>query len=803
MNQGFLHLVHAVDELLVGHSLERDGGDYAWLKVLRLEVRCSQANLSSLFEGLLDDLFPVLRVLVDPSLEDSRVHRCLRRHPGERTDVSRLDLDGDQATVLVNGKRIGLHTKRSGWLPEPEVRLGERLRQRIAALLGTALHDGWLAYLQGINFGDPHLCHVLAKFGEPLRLETEAWIDDDTEDALAGTLSEADASDAPVSGQAGFPWITPILGSGCLSELDADQLRNLESTPALLAAALRESELPGGIDARGLTASFSQSLLEQRVQELHGATFARAVAPEVNPSEEHQIVAECLLAAAMVRRAWHEAVVIGNELVRPRDVMILPVDDPRSAEVKVSLLRPALDRLDFVQAKIQTEHLSRFHGMRQVLAQLVDRLKNQVNDHFPRLTGHDVDGLVEVAWLMMITPHGLYPGWRDLLTSASFGASLQLQEGVAGHALDFGRPRPAMRNARDAATLAASVSALKSASFQSWNDRLSEKKVGGEVPPRLAFYDSVAELLISQLSYGSLGEPVPTAFVTSMDIELEMSLVRKSQKFTILMPYHFSYGRRSGAQRAMLFWVAATVDPQQGHEGDELDLSKLVVSWRDAGDSVTRSTDTIAVVRLVGSPLLPKADKATPLYTADPFTGEIKKDRRFSLLQRLKARAASAARPDDEKARGFDREYPKQSIFPAVMLDEYSALHQMSAAVQGSLPSNLTRLDPDWYYRFWLAVGVPFDDVLVRLLVASHIDTSSGRRSAIEHHGVMVNRKVPKAEADLLAWQGFDAVNSRLTSVVDELLHYADHMRSANPETSFEADDDCEVPRRAGGRAPW
>jgi hypothetical protein len=225
----------------------------------------------------------------------------------------------------------------------------------------------------------------------------------------------------------------------------------------------------------------------------------------------------------------------------------------------------------------------------------------------------------------------------------------------------------------------------------------------------------------------------------------------------------------------MLFWLAATIDASAVDMGDDFDLAKVDIGWRNAPDSLTRLNDGIVVVRLVGSPLMPQADESTPLW--DPRTGKARRGQ--TILGRLGQLAATAAGSDEKT---FRHNFRERGLLPAFMLDEYSGMHQISAIVQGSLAANLLNLEPAWLYRFWLAVGVQLDDVLVRLLVASHVDTSSGPRALLDHHGVMVNRYVSKAEVDLLAWQGFDAVQARFNQVTPDLQHYAAHMRYRSPE---------------------
>ena len=605
--------------------------------------------------------------------------------------------------------------------------------------------DGWSQFLQRINDRDPRLCHVLAENSRPLR-------------AAAKRSGVAD----PLMG---FPWLTPVLGSGCASQPNDEQLRTLAALPAVLSRTIEVVVVGGNPGlAPDLVNAFARSLVEQRVQQLRGRTFSSA--DEVVPDPGQLAVAHCVLAAALVRKAWHESVAHADSVVRSRDWLQVPVDDGR--EVRSGLLQPAADCLDTVLALLDQAPDASLDHMKPVVTGLLALLRNVLSGGDPRLTGHDVDGLVEVAWLMLITPVGLYPGWRDVMTTTALQASLQGQAFGGQAGLDFAHPRPTLQDVDVAAPLAASIAALESATSKSWAARAT-----GASSAQHAFYDAVADVLIAQRRFRQITLPTPTAFVTSMDLELEMSLLRRGERFTVLLPYHFLFRGADSEQRAMLFWLAGTIDPVDDEAlalMEQPTLSSLDIRWRPAPNMPSRDTDGIVVVRLVGSPLMPAARPDAMLH--HDRTG---KPLRQSLLKRICSLAALAA---DTDAETFNEEFDEQDLMPAFMLDEYSGLHQMTSVAQGGLSSGVLTLEPASLYRYWLAAGVQLDDVLVRLLFAAHVDTSTGLRGMVKNHGVVVNRQMSRTETDLLAWQGFDAVQSTFDRLTADLVHYAAHLRA-------------------------
>lgn len=608
----------------------------------------------------------------------------------------------------------------------------------------------WQSFIRAANHGDPRLCHTLAEKCDAGSEDREG----------AGRVDRGKV-----------PWVIPVLGSGCSSEPDRQQLEVLKGKPATIHGALAQVHLPGGTDPAVMAFDFSCSLLKRRIQQLSDEDFPQVGVP-ATPADE--LAARCVLAAALVHRAWHECAAQANELLRARDTLRIPSDE-LGDEVVVGLLRPAQEQLALAaQALNGLPGDDAVRAVENMVLNNLTLLNRQLADGQPNLTGNDVDGLIEAAWLVMITPHGLYPGWHDTILQTALDDDVPL---------DFARPRPVLQGVDQADSLAAKVASLNSATNKSWEERQAS-----QTTPRNQFYDAVADLLIAQHEFGNRNSPLPMAYVASMDVELEMSLIAKKQQFTVLVPHYLTYVTPQREQRAMFFWLAATIEPQNGSWnsnepflGDpDKSLAGLKPIWRVPDRGLSKPTDTIAIVRLIGSPLLPQVADNDKCY-AFGIDGLAPSG---TILERL------------EELAGLGPNTQKQ-IVRAFMFDEYSGMNQMVAVVQGNQPMTDPGADIPSIYRFWVAVGVPLDDFLIRLLVASHIDRASGLRGLLDD-GVMVNRTVARAEFDLLAWQGLSAVQSDFTQVTKDIEHYSQHMRSepwpvSEDTTTFRTLGKCRV----------
>jgi hypothetical protein len=640
----------------------------------------------------------------------------------------------------------------------------------------------WQAFVvDATSLRSARFCNVLATYRPSMGEADDPPTEADT--------SEGDSNEGYT---AALPWLTPVLGSGCVSAPDPGQLAALRALPDQLAQSFTGMVLPDGTKTEDVLRTFATSLLSDRIPKFRRrgvvAPAPDSVARDIRqppPPENVAVIGHCVLAAALLTTAWHEMVAISGVAARQRELLVLPpTDHLRWAVIAVSQLPSALASLDLVVNEENTRPSPVLATSLAALRGLHDKLEHLLDGDGSRLSGHDISGLVEIAWLLMIEPGGLYPGWRDLMSAAMFASNTDPSTGL----LDLSHPRPALRNLLDATTHAVPITSLEVATTHSWRDR-------GNGSPREAFYSGIAEVLAVQRSSGGSSDPIPAAFITSMDLELEMALVQRGERFTVVVPYYFLYrGQRETNFRAMFFWIAATIDPPAGAaDWEHFDLRQASIPWRVVTGDLVRRTNGVVVVRLVGSPLMPAAHADSQAHNpvnGKPFAGR-------KLLAEL---AELAATHTGSGLDTFEKSYPEWDLTPAFLLDEYSGLHQMAVAVQGGLPRNLMAFSRTAAFRYWLAVGVQIDDPLIRMVLASQVDTS-GDGSNVQHQGVMVNLNITPGEVDLLSWQGFDAVQSPFHPLTGDLVHYADHLRLDKPPESFVSGKACGVgPSGAGAR---
>jgi hypothetical protein len=177
---------------------------------------------------------------------------------------------------------------------------------------------------------------------------------------------------------------------------------------------------------------------------------------------------------------------------------------------------------------------------------------------------------------------------------------------------------------------------------------------------------------------------------------------------------------------------------------------------------------------------------------------------------------------------------PHTRLDHAITVDEYLALRQSEAELLwGSdtkprgLPETLIT-GAELVPRYWVSLGVPIGDVAVRHRLLSQLtrqrlaqgrsgdqsapptsgmslgappgastdDISSAarlRQSLVR--GVAINTRLGQDETGLLYWTGLDVVNgSRCDEFVDELTHYAEHLRARPELRRSSTTEGCPLP---------
>lgn len=577
----------------------------------------------------------------------------------------------------------------------------------------------------------------------------------------------------------GFPWVTLVLGSGCLDERSMSDRATVSAHLSAIAACLADEPLlADGSSPAELAATFAASLLLDRL----GSDDEPAQTEPDAPSAAEEVptidgrTARFLLLTALLTRFFHEAKALQNDAL-PRwgdDPAHLPAGNQLSLEVAHATLDPALRLLETLKAETRDRQAGDRPDER-ALAQLLEDLSVSLGRRELSVTNLRVT--TECAWYVLVRDVLPYPGWSDLL----LWLSLRQKPPITSSA---GRPRPTYTKVSEASDPI--QKRYLEATRRSWRRRL--ERPGDDA---LTFHDEAARVLRGQAALRkgnpiSYALPVASAFVTTFDLELEMALLGQPdpRPFVIAMPVYLRTvsidddddGPQEGVSMRWLgCLVESRTDPDGGSPAFE-DLAALMQpkkwfvlsGYSGFGKWGDDYADHPVIVRLTGCPLidLPGID-----------------DEEF------------------EEARGalLDRAEPGQvfEIEPALLLDEYAAM--MQTAVESFLDhQDDVRLGlPRWisgvpggenarYARFWLVTGVQMADTSIRQRLVGQLSspalTTAPPRRPADRAGLVVNRReLDPMEAHLLGWHGFDVAKASCLALSAQLADYAGHLERLAP----------------------
>jgi hypothetical protein len=647
--------------------------------------------------------------------------------------------------------------------------------------------------VRGTN--DRSLCQAM-ELAVRSRVEQEDGGGDGTEESKS-TFPEA---------WKGFPWLTLVLGSGCLDLWEEPGFTSTSLAQAVHDALEdlpwpEESESPATIAQR-----FTESLVWNRMSipgqktqpepqgNASGLAAGHSETPTIDP-----IDAYVTLIAALMTRLFHRVLAAGpSALARWDDdaaYFDLTLSSYNLRDVRTSLLDPLVELIDRSKSLLSSGGWSGSEprqGDSKVAAATMALLDDIGHSLVPgdNRTARSI-GIVhlrlmtEVAWFFLTRRTPIYPGWTDLLFQ------LRLRKGeeiITGS-----------QTLSPLTKLWSSVSdMLMYATRESW------KSLDPEIPsdsPRDRLYEGAAEVMWAQTdALIGLGPstvlPPAVAFVTSFDVELEMALWSAPRKgmFSVVVPVHILKVPEASAKEAEFGWLIGDVDSSSVTDWSEgLEMILHPTNWRPFTPDYNprQLLDRPIVVHLNGCPLFELGSLPPGLLS------EFKLSTKGSHL----------------------------SVVHAVTVDEYFALRLSELEmfwtgndaskdppqrVSRALHPNLLE-DGEWNPRFWLSLGVPVADPAVRSRVMSQIavsrmrsgspdDASSPARTPTylppkptdgnrrrraqrspgqsDIEGLAVNKNIDEDEAGLLYWLGFDVVSSDCSDFVDDLAHYARHVRA-------------------------
>lgn len=576
---------------------------------------------------------------------------------------------------------------------------------------------------------------------------------------------------------AGLPWLTPVLGSGCLELPDDPQL-----TPEALGAKIRrrltavlgtnEDERPeGAAPFSARAARFAEELATDRI---HPAQHRprRASHPNAHQTEEvssvdrqeaENVAARVVLIATLVTEFFYRVKgVSGGPLSRwNEDKATLPKATPSLVDVMEDVVRPALEQIETVRGALESNPSLVEQGLDgPVCSVLQDVHKGLDRRESPTVTFAHLRLITDVAWYVLTQGSTIYPGWSDLLLG------LMLREGQTGPQR-FPRTRPRLLNLHSVPKLVENL--YMPPTRRSWNTAVGLHATDATpshqtstpdepVTGRDRLYARVADVLWAQTralratnvapepSFGvapgmvaPTNTPLPpaSAFVTSFDIELDMALWLRAIEadaseggpgwlngrdderadlapFYVVVPVHVL--RHEDDEHAALCWLRGRIQPDR-----TLGLDMQLERIRRPQDWTLLTPNSVDARQLLDGPHVVHLS-GSPLF-------ELPKRGDAAVARLVEDLRAVHVRIDDPESICLEH---------AVTVDEYLAFRQSEVELLWSaqkakskedrrsrglhpflLASSRAPSDPGQNPRFWVAFGVPVADAAVRHRIVS------------------------------------------------------------------------------------
>jgi hypothetical protein len=534
------------------------------------------------------------------------------------------------------------------------------------------------------------------------------------------------------------PWLSFVLGSGCLVLSDANPSTEFTLAPLYEAfAALDESDPRLAL---GAVASeyFERMLVDREVQD--GASLA---SHDPDSPKDWGYTALVILAAALATKIYATALANYPHILTSsyREIVEFDSADDKWRDTKTRFVDPFVDVMQRI-----SDAGTGGAGDRHVLAQLSVELQRSLMGPRGSLLRANVELLTSFAWYFITLGTATYPGWSELLLIEALQA-LMVTPGDS----------PARPHLRDLTNETFSTLALESVSRRSWGTR----KDSVDATSRDRFFDSVAEVLRQQsemyAAANGIGArpPMPVAYITSFDLELEMALWAAGAPFVVVLPVLAISEDERSANSASVHWLWTRITPDhtldhadqlRGIRGAIVEHEWLPADEANWGQSLGKYRGEPVVVRLAGSPLMTVPPREAVGIAAD------------------------------------------QSLHHALLLDEYSAWHQavLELSQLRGLAKAFTRATSD-VPRFWMFLGTQLSDSAIRIRLLTHefaalgadnrnegqqrsgLDDSEGSEESASTEvtdtstiraGVVVNRWSRASDRDLFHWHRLDVVQA-------------------------------------------
>ncbi len=612
---------------------------------------------------------------------------------------------------------------------------------------------------------------------------------------FCNALEEIHAPLGPLYKRSGYPWITLVLGSGCLEAGHDISGTRIHDVPAIVQRLLADTDpLPDGTNAAKLASAFAASLIADRLglpASRPGGDDGEKAAEPGDPrpptgdsfdTSTNLKTAKLLLCAALLTRLYHLASAMAPDALSRsgHDRVSLPIGRAGSAELETDALQPVLALLEELISSAEENGQDTGDA---VLHQALTTIDSSLSPrgHQRSLRVGDIQLLTELCWYSLTQGTSVYPGWNDLLLHLSTRTSPAL--------FDRWLPRPAFDDIDAACQF---VEQRYAATTRlSWAQLEDDDQTDRE-----RFYATVAAILRQQaalregfLQSSPLQPPIASAFVTSFDLELEMAMWRSStEPFVVAVPMNLLQDVAEPATcLASVCWLGCLIRPDHDLTNEE-QLEKLrapaEADWfllNGEGAYELTYGNYPVVVRLSGSPLM----RAPRLWTAD---GSDWNDLCRRLLKDYHIELPSEP-PDLNE--------PELRMAHVALLDEYSAMQHAASEflvyqpdrsnerVRQGLPAALFGTRGSAFARFWMMMGVQVSDSSIRyrftsqMTVPTSIDGESVKKAPTPTRaGLVVNWRTDDTVRDLLGWYNFDVVTDRCENFQADLQHYLRHLQS-------------------------
>lgn len=615
-------------------------------------------------------------------------------------------------------------------------------------------------------------------------------------------LMESEVGNGPYDrdGWRRFPWLTLVLGSGCLT-IEGDPVAGAEALSRGATVHIDDNKIEAGKEwGSSFLSHFIQTLYRDRVP---ASRLPRQSATESvstgGPMEVTEFAARLAFLAARLTRFYHLSSAASVQATGRwhNDVTMYDRDcpGPFTKEIEPTVISPVMEDLDYLLHRCD-ENV----GDEPAVGGLVRSLLRCISDGFvtsKRCTLRHIHlrTVTEVAWHYLTKNTDIYPGWTDLLYHL-----LMRSTHCARRDESLTKTRPLYEELHSVTEDIAKI--FRNATRASFSARDHK-----DAPTaRQEFYDTVAQLLDCQASAVAeqadavvsdresvdVGVKLPpaTAFITSFDVELEMALWCAGVSFSVVLPVHV---QREQEPKAALVWLMADIEPDP------------TVTWERQLECLLQEP------------------KAWNVVTSRPLDENHQKR---PIIVRLSGCPLFGLPEIKEVSEGLERLVGVTEgvqLHHAVTIDEYSALQQSRAEQFSSgrderdsegrqsraLPDELTG-NSSSNPRYWMTLGVQVPDPAIRYRLFSQLSLVGCRRrstSKIEHPemwgevaahvsteeladsdngpigdftafgGLAVNRRIDDDEATLLYWLGFDVVRDDCFAFIKDFEHYADHVK--------------------------